>query len=161
MTATVVTELRATEIYRRCQASSCSDSGCSLSLVGAPEPYALLNLENETAPTVARQQHCDYLFVGGADANGGPWVAPVELTTGKKRASEFLAQLAGGASVADGLLRRGIPFRFNPIAVHDGGLDSREIKNLRKSANRLRFRGKSKSVQLARCGAPLATALKA
>lgn len=161
MAATIVAELRATETYRRCQASSCSDRGCSLSLAGVPEPYALLNLENETSPATARQQHCDYLFVGGADDNGGPWVAPVELTAGKKGAGEFRAQLDGGASVADRLLRHSIPFRFKPIAVHNGGLNRREIANLRKPAYRLYFRGKPEFVQLARCGATLAGALKA
>ena len=159
MAATIVAELRATEAYRRCQDTSCSDSGCSLSLVGVPGPYALLNLENEPSPGVAHQRHCDYLFVGGDDGNGGPWVAPVELTTGRKRASVFLAQLAGGASVADRLLRRGTLVRFKPIAVHNGGLDPREIRNLRKPANRLRFRDKLEFVQLARCGARLSSLL--
>ncbi len=100
-----------------CHATRCRNRGCSLSLSGAPQPSLLIDMEQDAAPVTSGQPHCDYLFVGGNDESGGPWVAPIELTTGRKRASEFLAQLCAGAAVADKLLPPAIRFRFRPVAV--------------------------------------------
>ena len=157
MATTVETVTVATDA--RCHATRCADSGCSLSLAGVPEPYVLLDLESQHSPALASQPHCDYLFIGGGDNGAGPWVAPIELTTGRKRASEFLAQLAGGAEIANRLLRQGAVVQFNPIAAHNGGLDSREIRKLR--TERLRFRGERVLAQVVRCGSRLVSALNA
>lgn len=158
MPATAVEAVRE-QTNRLCHATNCRDSGCSLDLTGAPAPYALISLEHPTAPVLAGQQHCDYLFVGGDDENGGPWVVPVELTTGRKRASEFLAQLNGGATVADRLLPAGIPHRFNPVAAYRRALHRDDISDLRKPANRVNFRGQRRQVQLVECSTRLADAL--
>ena len=110
MPATVVEAVRA-QTNPLCHATSCRDSGCSLDLTGAPAPYALIHI-NDPAFLVRGgqwrlpddQRRCDYLFVGGEDTNGGPWVVPVELTTGRKEVNDFLAQIGGGILVADELL---------------------------------------------------------
>lgn len=145
----------------RCLSTSCRDGRCTLSLSGAPSPYALISLEHEAArPLVRDRQHCDYLFVGGNDPNRGSWVVPIELTTGRKRASEFLAQLRVGTAIADELLPAGARVRFQPVAAHDGGLHRDEITNLRKSTNRINFRGDPVPVELVRCGSRLIGALR-
>ncbi len=141
-------------------ASTCNDSGCSLSLSDVPTPNVLVSMEHPASPVATGQPHCDYLFVGGDDdVDGGPWVAPIELTTGKKRASELLAQIRSVTSIADRLLPHGIKFRYNPVAAHDRSLHRDDIADLRKPANRVRFRGKPPSVQIVRCGSQLANAL--
>ena len=140
-------------------ANACSDSGCSLSLSDVPTPNVLINMEHPASPVSTGQPHCDYLFVGGDDSDEGPWVAPIELTTGKKRASELLAQISSVASIADGLLPRGIKYRFNPVAAHDRSLHRDDVDDLRKPANRVRFRGQPRNVQIVRCGSRLANAL--
>ena len=84
-----------------CHATSCSDRGCSLDMVGAPLPNVLIDLESEDSPTDESLPHCDYLFVGGKDEDGGPWLAPVEL--GNKKPSVLLPQLQGGADIAEKL----------------------------------------------------------
>ena len=141
-------------------ANTCSDSGCSLSLSGVPTPNLLISMEHSSSPAPAGQPHCDYLFVGGVDdVDGGPWVAPIELTTGKKRASELLAQIRSVAEIANGLLPQGIANRFNPVAAHRGGLHRDDIANLRKPANRINFRGRLRNIQLVRCGTQLVDAL--
>ena len=78
MSATAV-EAAITQTNPLCHANNCRDGGCALAMAGAPEPYVLISLEHSAAPVPAGQQHCDYLFVGGGDENGGPWVVPVEF----------------------------------------------------------------------------------
>ncbi len=159
MPATIVDAVRAgTDAL--CHDTRCRDGGCSLSLDQLPQPNVLINLEREASPASANKPHCDFLFVGGEDENGGPWVAPIELTTTEKRASEFVRQLSSGAVIAARLLPRGVPTRFNPIAVHDG-LRSIESRNLKKEINKIRFRGgKAVGIRLVRCGSRLADALQ-
>ena len=141
-------------------ANTCSDSGCSLSLSGIPTPNVLISMEHPAAPVPAGQPRCDYLFVGGEDdVDGGAWVVPIELTTGRKKASVLLAQIRNVTSIADGLLPQRIKHRFNPLAAHRGGLHRDDIADLCKPANRINFHGQLRNVQLLRCGAQLADAL--
>ena len=134
-------------------ANTCSDSGCSLALSGVPTPNVLISMEHPASPVPTGQSHCDYLFVGGDDdVDGGPWVAPIELTTGKKRASELLAQIRSVTEIANELLPQKIACRFNPVTAHRGGLHRGDIADLRKPANRIRFRGQLRNVRLVRCG---------
>ena len=139
-----------------CHATRCRDRGCSLSLSGAPQPSLLIDMEQDATPVTSGQPHCDYLFVGGNDESGGPWVAPIELTTGHKRASEFLAQLRAAAAVADKLLPPAIRFRFRPVAVYRS-LNPIESRRLRDS--KVNFRGRQAAVKVAKCGSTLAEAL--
>ncbi len=159
MPATVVETVRQ-KTNPQCYAKTCSDSGCSLSLKNIPKPNVLISLEHKAAPVGANQAHCDYLFVGGNDENGGPWVAPVELTKSAARVSKFLPQLRAGAAIAEKLLPQGARVRFRPIAAYGGELRRIERDNFLKSANRVRFRGKPELIRLVRCGSPLANALK-
>lgn len=146
-------------------AASCSDSRCSLPLAGAPEPYVLLRVDsaNNPPPEVSGQQRCDYLFIGGDDAGDGPWIAPVELTTGRSKSGrDILAQLSGGLAVAHARLRQGINFRLRPVVAHgSGGLGRIATDYLRNRSNKVNFRGTRESVSIVPCGAPLSTALKA
>ena len=144
----------------QCHATTCSDSGCSLSLKDVPKPNVLISLEHKAAPVRANQAHNDYLFVGGNDEKDGPWVAPVELTTSAARVSKFLPQLREGAAIAEKLLPQSVRVRFRPIAAYGGELRRIERDNFLKSANRVRFRGKPELIRLVRCGSPLTNALK-
>lgn len=128
MTATIVEAVRA-RTDPLCQTSVCCDSGCCMSMQGVPEPYVLINLEHETAPRHPghsrhrNHPHCDFLLVAGNDdENGGPWVAPIELTTGNKDGDILLRQLRAGADIADEILPPNIAFRFKPVFAHDGRL---------------------------------------
>lgn len=158
MPATAVDAVRA-NTNPQSHANTCSDSGCSLSISDVPTPNVLVSMEHPTSPVPTGQPRCDYLFVGGDDSDGGPWVVPIELTTGKKRASELLAQIRSVTSIAEGLLPRGIRYRFNPVAAHDRSLHRDDIADLRKPANRIRFRGQPQNVQIVRCGSRLVNVL--
>ena len=149
-----------------CQTDRCYDSGCCMSLQGIPEPYILINLEHEAAPRHRNHSrrrnhpHCDFLLVAGDDENGGPWVAPIELTTGNKNGELLLRQLRGGADIADDLLPSGVPFRFRPIFAHDGRLNQyviTEVVYLQSSY--IQLRDESEPIELTRCHSTLGDAL--
>ena len=150
-----------------CHATSCRDSGCSLELTGAPEPYALIHIDSEEFRVLDSswrlpddQRRCDYLFVGGDDTGQGPWVVPVELTTGRKELSDFLAQISGGISVAEELLPQGIRCRFYPVGGCRRRVLGREVSDeLRKRSSRVNFRGQLRNIDLVECGTRLADAL--
>lgn len=141
----------------KCHTTVCRDGSCSLSLEGAPEPSVLISLEHEAAPVKAKQAHCDYLFVGGSDGKGGPWVAPIELTASAARVSKFLPQLSAGADIADKLLPQNVQVRFRPVAAYGGELIRAERDRFLK--NRVAFRSKKVPIKLVRCGSPLTKAL--
>lgn len=166
MPATVVEAVRA-QTNPLCHATSCRDSGCSLDLTGAPAPYTLIHIDDPAFLVRGGQwrlpddqRRCDYLFVGGEDTNGGPWVVPVELTTGRKEVNDFLAQIGGGIIVADELLPKGITCRFNPVGGCRLRVLGREVADeLRKRSNRVNFRNRPRNIELVECGGRLTSAL--
>ena len=143
----------------------CRDSRCSLSLHEVPEPYVLIRVDSagNPPPEVSSRQRCDYLFVGGNDEGEGPWVIPVELTTGRsKSGSDILGQLNGGLAVANARLRQGIRFQFRPVVAHGpGGLGRIATDYLRNRSNMVNFRGKRERVAIVPCGSGLVSALNA
>ncbi len=155
MPSTVVDDLRK-NVDVQFQAANCYDHGCSLSLDDSPDPNLLIKAE-DMAPKAVGQ--CDFLFVGGEDQEGGgPWVVPVELTSGRKRANRFLRQLRSGAELADCLLPPDVEVRFCPIAVHGRELHPKEFRDLR--ARRVKFREDEVLVSTVRCETRLVDALQ-
>ena len=150
-----------------CHATSCRDRGCSLELTEAPAPYALIQIDSEAFRVLDNQwrfpndqQRCDYLFVGGDDTGRGPWVVPVELTTGRKETGDFLAQVNGGVLAANELLPKGIRCRFYPVGGCRRRVLGREVADeLRRRSNRVNFRGQLRNIDLVECGTRLADAL--
>ena len=165
MPSTAVDEVKA-QTEPECHATSCSDSGCSLSMSGAPEPNALIHVDSSSFRVrhgqwrlPDNQRRCDYLFVAGNDEDR-PWVVPVELTTGRKEVSDFMAQIDGGIMVADELLPEGIRYQFNPV----GGCHLRALRGgvgveLRKQNNYVNFRGQRRGIELVECHTRLVNAL--
>ena len=163
MPATIVAAVKA-KTEKLCQTDCCCDSGCGMSLEGIPEPYVLINLEHDSAPRHPAHSrhrnhpHCDFLLVAGDDDNGGPWVAPIELTTGNKNGDMLLKQLRAGADIAHDLLPPDVPFRFRPILGHTGRLDRYVFTEVIYKQN-IQLRHESDSIESIRCGDPLADAL--
>ena len=165
MSATIVEAVKE-KTALLCQTDCCYDSGCCMSLQGIPEPYVLINLENDSAPRHRnhsrhnKHPHCDFLLVAGNDDNGGPWVAPIELTTGNKDGKLLLRQLRAGADIADDLLPPNASFRFRPILAHDGRMHQYVITNvIYLQSNYIQLRDASEPIELTRCRGTLADAL--
>ena len=148
-----------------CQTDCCCDSGCCMSLLGIPEPYVLISLEHGTAPRHLNHSrgrnhpHCDFLLIAGDDENGGPWVAPIELTIGNKHSDLLLRQLRAGADIADDLLPPDVSFKFRPIFAHDGRLHQHLITEVIKQSNYIQLRNEIEPIELTRCRATLANTL--
>ena len=165
MPSTAVDEVKA-QTDPQCHATSCSESGCALSMSGTPEPHALIHVDSSSFRVrngqwrlPDDQRRCDYLFVGGNDEDR-PWVVPVELTTGRKEVGDFMAQIGGGIMVADELLPEGIRYQFNPV----GGCHLRSLRSgigveLRKQNNYVNFRGQRRGIELVECHTRLVNAL--
>ena len=165
MPATIVEAVKA-KTKSLCQTDCCYDSGCCMSLEGIPEPYVLINLEHDDAPHHRNHSrhrnhpHCDFLLIAGKDENGGPWVAPIELTTGNKNGKLLLRQLRAGADIADDLLPPHASFRFRPIFAHDGRLHQYVITEvIDRRSSYIQLRGESEPIELARCHGTLADTL--
>ena len=165
MPATIVEAVKA-KIKSLCQTDCCCDSGCCISLEGIPKPYVLINLEHDAAPRHRNHSphqhhpHCDFLLVAGNDENGGPWVAPIELTTGNKSGDVVLRQLRAGADIADDLLPPGVSFRFRPILAHDGRLHKYVITEvIIRQSSYIQLRYDQEPVELMRCWQSLCDAL--
>lgn len=165
MPATIVETVKA-NTNPLCQTENCCDSGCSISLQGIPEPFVLINLEHDVAPRHRNHSrhrnhpHCDFLLVAGEDENDGPWVAPIELTTGNKDDDLLLRQLRAGADIADDLLPPRASFRFRPILAHDGRLHQYVITEvIRRSSSYIQLRNETEPIELMRCRETLADAL--
>ena len=163
---TMIVEAVKAKTKALCQTDSCHDSGCCMSLQDIPEPYVLINLEHDAAPRHrshsrhSTHPHCDFLLVAGEDDNGGPWVSPIELTTGNKDGELLLRQLRAGADIADDLLPHGVSFRFRPIFAHDGRLHQHVITNvIYLQSSYIQLRDTSEHIELTRCRETLANAL--
>lgn len=167
MPATAVDAVRA-RTEPQFQATNCSDSGCTLPLLNAPEPYVLIHVDVPNFQVRGGQwrlpndqRRCDYLFVGGNDEDsGGPWVVPVELTTGRKDPRDFVEQIDGGILVADELIPKGIRCRFRPVGGCRFRMLGRGVSDeLRKRINQVNFRGDRQNIRLVECGTQLVDAL--
>lgn len=125
-----------------------------------PEPFVLLNLEHTESPIDRSCPHCDFLFVGGGEANPTEWVVPIELTTGENDAKKFKRQLQPGASLAENLIPDSITVRFLPIAVHEKENQRKAERNRRKNPNfHIEFRNMKIPPKLVKCGESLSQAL--
>ncbi len=156
MPPAVVNEVNS-RVNPECCTESCEDSGCSLSMIEVPTPNVLISLEHEKSPAAKSAPHCDFLFIGDSDTGEVTWIASIELTTGKARASKFLPQLRAGAEIANHLLPPNANVRFRAVAVHGKGGRSFEMNKLRDC--KIPFRGKNVRIKLVRCGSPLVKAL--
>ena len=133
----------------------------SFSLKGAPAPHVLLDMDAAGLPRASSGKRCDYLFAadGQAGAGMGGYVAPIEMSSGRKDAQELTSQLQGGADVAARILPENI--RINCIPVYIGGLNAIEKRRLAKPQFQVRFRGATgQEIRTLRSPARLAAVLR-
>ena len=120
-----------------------------------PTVRVIVDMEEcDTLPIPDDQKRCDYLF--GGEGLNSTWVVPIELKSGRSKASEVLAQIEGGVGTADAWLPRGISFQFVPVLVHGKKIHRNDLKVLR--SRRIALRGQKKGTVLIRCGDPLTKA---
>lgn len=153
--ANLVSRIQST-IHKTCHARKCEMSGCSVGLKNAPQPFFLIQMDCDKLPIGQNETRCDYIFIGGSDR---VWLVPMELKKGDLGTSEVMKQLQAGARFAENIIPRNEQVSFFPIAVFGGKAHPIELRKLRQSANRIRFRGQRFNIQLLKCGSPLAEAI--
>ena len=137
-----------------CIVTRCRKEGCSVSLHGVSGPFLLLDMDKTEAD--GSETRCDYIVIGCAD---DAWVVALELKRGNAEAGTVVRQLRAGARAAHRLVPRGAPATFRPV-VASGGIKRAQLAQLRKSFNRISFRGKKEYVRPIRCGARLVSVLR-
>ena len=139
-----------------CSADRCDRDDCKVSLAETPPERVLIDMDCRNHQIQDDQKRCDYLFIG--EENNTRWVAPIELKSGRvKSVTAVRNQLEGGAKVANGWLRKSIPFKFVPVLVHGKSIHPFDIKRLR--AKKIQLRGKKVAIALLRCGGRLVNVL--
>ena len=103
---------------------------------------------------------CDFLFVGCEGTRGSGWVVPLELKKGSPSATKIVKQLRAGAKFANGQIPAHLEPTFLPVAVYDGQFRRAERDKLKKSQNKVSFRGKTYEIKLMHCGTPLKNILR-
>ena len=136
-----------------CIVTRCRKEGCSVSLQEAPEPFLVIDVDKGAAG--ADETNCDYILIGCADR---AWVVALELKRGNAEADTVVRQLRAGARAASRVIPPGVRLTFLPV-VASGGIKRAQRDLLRRSSNRISFRGKKEYVRRIRCGERLASVL--
>ena len=136
-----------------CQTSKYSKDGCSVSMKGAPPLRVMIDMDCKELGV--QGSRCDYLFVG--EHQNRAWVVPIELKSGKVRASEVRDQLQGGAQFAQTILATGDHFNFGPVLAHGKSIHRLELNKLRQA--RISLGSKIQQPKLIKCGEPVAKVL--
>jgi hypothetical protein len=102
-------------------------------------------------------KRCDYLFIG--EEGNITWVAPIELKSGRLKATDVLEQIEGGVREVEPWLPQGISFQLVPVLVHGKAIHRNELKKL--LSRKIQLRGQKKLTVLMKCGEALTTKLRA
>ena len=136
---------------KSCLADDIVKGRCGVSLVDAPGPRLIIDLDEPGSPLGRSKSKCDYLFF--ADPN---LVVPIEIKSAEPKVAKVAEQLRAGAQAADELASKGIAVVCSPVLV------SRDLRrkariDLRKA--RVPFRGREERIRRVACGDLLTDAL--
>lgn len=124
------------EIPVACRARRFRSRGCSISIRGNVFDISVLFDANKIA-SGRKGNLCDFIFVGRQRSTKQIWVFCVEFKAGRLIGSEVGKQLAGGARIAETLVRSAEFHHFVPIVVFGGKAHRDEIDYL--EGNPIRF----------------------
>ena len=127
-----------------------------MSLVGAPTDHVLVDLDCDTLQNRHQGKRCDYLFVG--EDTETVWVVPIELKSGRFKASEAAEQLRGGAALTASWLTDGSMFNLVPCWLTGRGFTSKCSRSSAPKESGLR--GQERQIETIRCRRPLRVVLR-
>lgn len=137
--------------------SSCLVDGikkgrCGVSLVDAPSPRVIIDLDRTGSPLGPAHTKCDYLFFGDPDL-----VMAIEVKDhGAPDIAKATRQIQAGADAAGTLAPGDVTVRFRPVLV---SRDMRRDKQNELRSATVRFRKRAEIVRQVICGDPLTEAL--
>ena len=148
-------------IRRKADAQSLSQGiskdNCALSLENGPSDYVIVDLDEAVSLIGKNDSKCDYLVA--TDTGERSFIAPVELTAGRKGASRVVKQLQAGARLAETLLPDGESV-LRPVFAHGRRLHDAETKRFRHRDYWVTFCGRAEPIRLLRCGQSLTRFVK-
>lgn len=145
------------EAFRQKVENSCIEDGplrrkdCEVSQEDAPQPRVVIDLDKRGSPLGKNQTRCEYLVIVDRNGSGG-WVVPMEFKSSRMRVSKVTRQLQAGARAAERLVPKQNPIYFRPVAVIDGPVNRKEMKDLKATGNAVKYRGCWEPVRVLRCG---------
>ena len=139
-----------------CRKRNIGKRGCSVSMQGVPVEHVAVDLDCDTLGIPADRKRCDYVFFG--KEQNGAWVSPIELKGGTFRGGSVVAQLQGGADIADAWIPDGLRFRLVPVLASGQRVHRERLRALRGTP--ITLRGQSIRPVLIRCGSRLMEALE-
>ena len=134
--------------------NTCSRDGCRVSMTDVPTPRIVVDADRAFPAHNREGKRCDYiLFFIGAAKNTLVMV-PMELKSGKVKASEASDQLRQGAEFADRFTpdHSGVKPTCHPILFHGKPIHEKERKALNRT--KVTFRSQQLTIKTARCGRP-------
>lgn len=140
-----------------CHAVRCDRDRCQVDLKGAPSVRLLIDMDCDALKIPRQQKRCDYLFIG--EEGTTTWIVPIELKSGRLKASEVLDQLKGGVGAVEPLLPQGILFQLVPVLAHRKPIHRIERNKLR--SGEIQLRGQPKQIEFIKCGEALKQKLRA
>ena len=145
--STVCSKICQSCVVNRCQKDQC---GVSLPLVPACKRL-IIDCDKPGSPFNSNDKKCDCLIFEEAQ-NGTVRAIPIELKSGRIRASEVIEQLQAGARVVGNLIPPGTAVQLQPLLAY-GSIPKGERAALDKGL--VRFRGQGIRISKIRCGQPL------
>lgn len=139
-----------------CLSPPCEDQSCAIILPTRNTEVTCINGSRYQSHHNTQGKLCDcIIFWSPQDRD---IFVPAELKSGSFSATHCLAQLQGGATLAQNLLGAACQgILFDPIIVHKGGIDTGVIKVLRN--RRVTFRKQRRLARLIKSGTELARAV--
>ena len=138
-------------VAQSCIVSLCRKDGCSVSLPQPARNRLIIDCDKPGSPFNSNDKKCDCLIFVEAQ-NGTDRAIPIELKSGRIRASEVIEQLQAGARVVENLIPSGTAVQLQPLLAY-GSIPKGERAALDKGL--VRFRGQGIRISKIRCGASL------
>ena len=119
-----------------CHTIHCNRDKCRVELKDAPSVRLLIDMDCGALEIPRQEKRCDFLFIGEEATT--TWIVPIELKSGRLRATDVLDQLEGGVRALDPYLPQGISFQLVPVLAHGKSIHPQDLKTLRSRKIQLR-----------------------
>ena len=139
------------KVSQSCVVSRCRKDGCSVALPRPAYSRLIIDCDKEDSPFESHDAKCDYLLFEEAQ-NGTARAVPIELKSGRIRASEVIGQLQAGAGAVENLIPPGTAVRLQPLLAY-GNIPKGERAALNRGV--VRFRDENVRISKIRCRDPL------
>ena len=149
-----MTELLSTvrsRIDQSCVVTRCHKDGCGVALPQSARRRLIIDCDRPGAPFGPNDTKCDCLLFEETP-NSTDRAIPIELKSGRIRASAVIEQLQAGARAVENLLPREIAVHLQPLLAY-GSIPKGERTALDKGI--VQFRGQKIRISKVRCGTQL------